>query len=152
MTKLTELLKDGVTVEDVMNSTLDGLTFSKVFSIKNSSNVEVGGCTVNYLGDGTTFKAFADDAIRTNVIATQRVSRALSEKELKDLFHGNGATILLADAGKKIESMEERASKAVAAAAGLEGDALEATYVWTKERWYWKDAHEEKWFKGSLKD
>ncbi len=32
------------------------------------------------------------------------------------------------------------------------GDTLEATYVWTKERWYWKDAHEEKWFKGRLKN
>lgn len=34
----------------------------------------------------------------------------------------------------------------------VKGDTLEATYVWTKERWYWKDAHEEKWFKGSIKN
>jgi hypothetical protein len=34
----------------------------------------------------------------------------------------------------------------------VKGDSLEAKYVWTKERWYWKDAHEEKWFKGNLKD
>ncbi len=32
----------------------------------------------------------------------------------------------------------------------VKGDAMEATYVWTKKRWYWKDAHMEKWFKGSL--
>lgn len=33
----------------------------------------------------------------------------------------------------------------------VKGDTLEATYVWIKERWYWKDAHVEKWFNGSLK-
>jgi hypothetical protein len=32
----------------------------------------------------------------------------------------------------------------------VQGDTVEATYVWTKERWYWKDAHQEKWFKGTL--
>jgi len=31
------------------------------------------------------------------------------------------------------------------------GDKINATYVWTKKRWYWKDAHQEKWFEGSLK-
>ena len=31
-----------------------------------------------------------------------------------------------------------------------EGDKIDATYVWTKERWYWKDAHQEKWLKGTL--
>lgn len=33
----------------------------------------------------------------------------------------------------------------------VQGDKIEATYVWTKKRWYWKDAHQEKWLKGSLK-
>jgi hypothetical protein len=33
----------------------------------------------------------------------------------------------------------------------VQGDKIDATYVWTKERWYWKDAHQEKWLKGSLK-
>jgi hypothetical protein len=33
----------------------------------------------------------------------------------------------------------------------IQGDKIDATYVWTKERWYWKDAHQEKWLKGSLK-
>jgi hypothetical protein len=33
----------------------------------------------------------------------------------------------------------------------VKGDTLEATYVLIKERWYWKDAHVEKWFNGSLK-
>lgn len=32
----------------------------------------------------------------------------------------------------------------------VKGDTLEATYVWTKKRWYWKDAHMEKWFNGSM--
>jgi len=32
----------------------------------------------------------------------------------------------------------------------VQGDTVEAKYVWTKERWYWKDAHQEKWFKGTL--
>ena len=31
------------------------------------------------------------------------------------------------------------------------GNRLEATYLWTKERWYWFDANEENWFKGHLK-
>jgi len=34
----------------------------------------------------------------------------------------------------------------------VQGDQLQATYLWTKERWYWKDAHQEKWFKGNLKE
>jgi hypothetical protein len=33
----------------------------------------------------------------------------------------------------------------------VQGDKINATYVWTKKRWYWKDAHQEKWFEGSLK-
>jgi len=33
----------------------------------------------------------------------------------------------------------------------VQGDKIDATYVWTKERWYWKDAHQEKWFKGTVK-
>ena len=32
----------------------------------------------------------------------------------------------------------------------VQGDKIDATYVWTKERWYWKDAHQEKWLKGAL--
>jgi hypothetical protein len=32
----------------------------------------------------------------------------------------------------------------------VHGDVAEATFVWTKERWYW-DTHREYWFKGSLK-
>ena len=34
----------------------------------------------------------------------------------------------------------------------VRGNTIEATYVWTKKRWYWKDAHQEKWLKGSLKN
>ena len=33
----------------------------------------------------------------------------------------------------------------------VQGNKIDATYVWTKKRWYWKDAHKEKWFKGTLK-
>lgn len=33
----------------------------------------------------------------------------------------------------------------------VKGDAIEASYIWTKERWWWKDARQEKWFKGTLK-
>jgi hypothetical protein len=33
----------------------------------------------------------------------------------------------------------------------VQGDKINANYVWTKKRWYWKDAHQEKWFQGSLK-
>ncbi len=33
----------------------------------------------------------------------------------------------------------------------IEGNQLEATYVWTKERWYWWDTRREYWFKGALK-
>ena len=33
----------------------------------------------------------------------------------------------------------------------VHGDEIEATYVWTKKRWYWKDANQKKWLKGSLK-
>ncbi len=32
----------------------------------------------------------------------------------------------------------------------VEGDSAEATFVWTKERWYW-DTRREYWFKGSLR-
>jgi hypothetical protein len=32
----------------------------------------------------------------------------------------------------------------------VKGDKVDATYVWTKKRWYWKDAHQEKWLKGTL--
>jgi hypothetical protein len=32
----------------------------------------------------------------------------------------------------------------------VHGDLIEATFAWTKERWYW-DTHREYWFKGSLK-
>ena len=31
------------------------------------------------------------------------------------------------------------------------GEEMEATSIWTKKRWYWFDAHEEFWLKGSLK-
>ena len=33
----------------------------------------------------------------------------------------------------------------------VKGDTINATYVWTKKRWYWKDAHQEKWLKGTVK-
>jgi hypothetical protein len=33
----------------------------------------------------------------------------------------------------------------------VKGDIMEATSIWTKERWYWKDARRESWFKGTLK-
>jgi len=33
----------------------------------------------------------------------------------------------------------------------VKGEKLDSTFVWTKKRWYWKDAHEESWFKGVLK-
>lgn len=32
------------------------------------------------------------------------------------------------------------------------GNRMEATYLWTKERWYWFDAYEENWFRGQLKN
>jgi len=31
------------------------------------------------------------------------------------------------------------------------GNTLEATYLWTKQRWYWFDAREERRFKGKAK-
>ena len=31
------------------------------------------------------------------------------------------------------------------------GNEVEASYRWTKERWYWFDANEEHWFKARLK-
>lgn len=31
------------------------------------------------------------------------------------------------------------------------GDTIEASYRWTKERWYWFDANEEHWLKARLK-
>ena len=33
----------------------------------------------------------------------------------------------------------------------ITGDAIEASYRWTKERWYWFDANEEHWLKAQLK-
>jgi len=33
----------------------------------------------------------------------------------------------------------------------VRGDEIEATYTWTKERWWWSDARQVKWFKGKLK-
>ncbi len=33
----------------------------------------------------------------------------------------------------------------------VDGDTAEATFVWTKERWYW-DSRREYWFRGTLKD
>jgi hypothetical protein len=33
----------------------------------------------------------------------------------------------------------------------VSGNILEATYLWTKERWYWFDAREERRFKGKLR-
>lgn len=33
----------------------------------------------------------------------------------------------------------------------VDGELIEATYLWVKERWYWFDAREENWFKGRLK-
>jgi hypothetical protein len=32
----------------------------------------------------------------------------------------------------------------------VDGDKIDGTYIWTKQRWYWKDAYEESWFKGTL--
>ena len=32
----------------------------------------------------------------------------------------------------------------------VKGDTLEATYIWSKKGWYWKDVPVKKWFKGSL--
>ena len=31
------------------------------------------------------------------------------------------------------------------------GKEIEASYIWTKERWYWFDAYEEHWLKARLK-
>jgi hypothetical protein len=33
----------------------------------------------------------------------------------------------------------------------VSGDTINATYLWTKERWYWFNAREERWFKGKLR-
>ena len=33
----------------------------------------------------------------------------------------------------------------------MSGDRLEATYLWTKARWYWFDAREERRFEGRIK-
>jgi hypothetical protein len=33
----------------------------------------------------------------------------------------------------------------------MAGNTLEATYLWTKHRWYWFDAREERRFEGKLK-
>lgn len=33
----------------------------------------------------------------------------------------------------------------------IQGDKIYATYIWTKERWWWRDARQVKWFKGKLK-
>jgi len=33
----------------------------------------------------------------------------------------------------------------------VRGNEIEATYTWTKERWWWADAKQIKWFKGKLK-
>ena len=32
----------------------------------------------------------------------------------------------------------------------IEGDRIDGIYTWTKKRWYWRDAYEENWFKGTL--
>ena len=29
----------------------------------------------------------------------------------------------------------------------VNGDALEGSYIWTKKRWYWKDARQEQWLR-----
>lgn len=34
----------------------------------------------------------------------------------------------------------------------VRGKNIEAIYTWTKERWWWSDAHQVKWFKGTLKE
>ena len=31
------------------------------------------------------------------------------------------------------------------------GDKIDGIYIWTKKRWYWKNAYEENWLKGTLK-
>ena len=33
----------------------------------------------------------------------------------------------------------------------ITGDEIEASYRWTKERWYWFDANEEHWLRAQLK-
>ena len=33
----------------------------------------------------------------------------------------------------------------------VKGELIEVTYLWTMRRWYWFDAHEERWFQGRLK-
>lgn len=33
----------------------------------------------------------------------------------------------------------------------ISGEEIEASYIWTKERWYWFDAYEENWLKARLK-
>lgn len=33
----------------------------------------------------------------------------------------------------------------------IKGDNISGTYIWTKQRWYWRDARQEKWFEGRLK-
>ena len=33
----------------------------------------------------------------------------------------------------------------------VDGDTLSGIFIWTKKRWYWKDARQEKWLKGTLK-
>lgn len=33
----------------------------------------------------------------------------------------------------------------------VKGDVIEATYTWTKERWWWMDARQAYWYKGERK-
>jgi hypothetical protein len=33
----------------------------------------------------------------------------------------------------------------------IRGEQVEATYTWTKDRWYWFDANEQNWLKATLK-
>ena len=33
----------------------------------------------------------------------------------------------------------------------VKGDDIEAVFTWTKERWWWSDARQVKWYKGKLK-
>ena len=120
MKKLSELLVDGVTLNDVMNSTLDGYTMTGDFSVRNKGDVKVDDLRVRYTLTGVTFATLMADASKTVVIRGQRPARELSEAELTRVFDkGNPLVRHYSEAGTKIETPEQVKARRVAMFAAM---------------------------------
>ena len=125
--KLLNLLREGVTVEDLLNSTLDGIRLtSRKFSVKNDeTSMSAKDLKVSFSLDGCSFNKLSKEALDSAIISFQRPLRNLSNAEIEKLLKGERLYVVpIVAAGTAIESSEERKARATANSAMMSDDEV----------------------------